>query len=96
MSDAPKEGGMLGAGGGWGGGGGGPWDGMVGVVDLVERVGDVVKRGGAAVVPLRCVGGRGKVILEVEVRVFSQQGIRFVVIGSLWDGSYLWWEFCYF
>jgi hypothetical protein len=40
------------------------------------------------VVPLRCVGGRGKVIVEVEVQVFSQQGIRFVVIGSLWDGSY--------
>jgi hypothetical protein len=48
------------------------------------------------VVPLRCVGGRGKVIVEVEVRVFSQQGIRFVVIGSLWDRSYLWWEFCCF
>ncbi len=62
MSDAPKDGGMLGAGGGWGGGGRGPLDGMVGVVDLVEIVGDVVKQGGAAVVPLRCVGGRGKVI----------------------------------
>ena len=54
MSDTPKEGGMLGAGGGWGGGGGGPWDAMVGVIDVVEIVGDVVKQGGAAVVPLRC------------------------------------------
>jgi hypothetical protein len=43
VSDAPKEGGMLGAGGGWGGGDGGPWDGMVGVVYLVEIVDDVVK-----------------------------------------------------
>ena len=65
MSDTPKEGGMLGAGGGWGGGGGGPWDGMVGVVDVVEIVGDVVKQGGAAVVPFRCVGVGGKVIVEV-------------------------------
>jgi hypothetical protein len=65
VSDTPKEGGMLGAGGGWGGGGGEPWDGMVGVVDVVEIVGDVVKKGGAAVVPLRCVGGGGKVIVEV-------------------------------
>ena len=64
MSDTPKEGGMLEAGGGWGGGGGGPWDGMVGVVD-------------------DCRG-------TIEVRVFSQQGIRFVGIGNLWDGSYLW------
>ncbi len=45
MSDTPKEGRMLGAGGGWGGGGGGPWDGMVGVVDVVEIVGDVVRQG---------------------------------------------------
>ncbi len=37
MSDTPKEGGMLGAGGGWGGGGGGLWDGMVGVVDEVMK-----------------------------------------------------------
>ncbi len=56
---------MLGAGGGWGGGGGGPWDVMVGVIDVVEIVGDVVKQEGAAVVPLRCVGGGGKVIVEV-------------------------------
>jgi hypothetical protein len=33
---------MLGAGDTWGGGGGGPWDGMVGVVDLVEIVDEVV------------------------------------------------------
>ncbi len=63
MSDTPKEGGMLGAGGGWGGGGGGLWDGiMVGVVDEVGLVGDDVKLGGAAVVPLRCMGG--KVIVD--------------------------------
>jgi hypothetical protein len=37
VSDTPKEGGMLGAGGGWGGGGGGLWDGMVGVVDEVMK-----------------------------------------------------------
>ena len=43
VSDTPTEGGILGAGGCWGGGGGGPWDGMVGVVDLVEIVSDVVK-----------------------------------------------------
>ena len=43
VSDTLTEGGMLGAGSGWGGGGGGPWDGMVGVVDLVEIVSDVVK-----------------------------------------------------
>jgi hypothetical protein len=49
VSDTPTERGMLGAGGGWGGGGGGPWIGMVGVVDLVKIVIDVV-RGGAAVV----------------------------------------------
>jgi hypothetical protein len=36
VSDTPTEDVMLGAGGGWGGGGGGPWDGLVGVVDLVE------------------------------------------------------------
>ncbi len=50
MSDTLKEGGMLG---------------MVGVVDVVEIEGDVVKQGGAAVVPLRCVGGGGNVIVEV-------------------------------
>ena len=62
---------------------------MVGVVDVVEIVGDVVKRGGAAVVPLRCMGGaqgqshcRG----TIEVRVFSQQGIRFVVLGICGTG----------
>ena len=38
VSDTPKEGGMLGAGGGLGGGGGGPWDGMVGVVDPLYDV----------------------------------------------------------
>ncbi len=65
MSDTPKEGGMLGAGGGWGGGGGGLWDGMVGVVDEVGIVGDDVKLGGAAVVPLRCVGD--KVIVDDKI-----------------------------
>ncbi len=58
MSDTPQEEGMLEAGGGWGGGSGGLWDGMVGVVDEVGIVGDDVKLGGAAVVPLRCVGGK--------------------------------------
>ncbi len=62
---------MVGAGGDWGGGGGGPWDGMVEVVDVVEIVGDVVKQGGAAVVPLRCVRGGGKVIVEVPQRCGS-------------------------
>ncbi len=38
VSDTLTEGGMLGAGGGWGGGGGGPWDGMVGVVDLMVGI----------------------------------------------------------
>ncbi len=56
---------MLGAGGGWGGGGGGLWDGMVGVVDEVGIVGDDVKLGGAAVVPLRCMGG--KVIVDDKI-----------------------------
>jgi hypothetical protein len=65
VSATPKEGGMLGAGGGWGGGGGELWDGMVGVVDEVGIVGDDVKLGGAAVVPLRCV--RGKVIVDDEI-----------------------------
>ncbi len=51
MSETPKEGGILWAGGGWGGGGGGLWDGIVGVVDEVGIVGDDVKLGGAAVVP---------------------------------------------
>ncbi len=44
---------------------------MVGVVDVVEIVGDVVKQGGVAVVPLRCVGGGGKVIVEVPYRCGS-------------------------
>ncbi len=65
MADTPKEGGMLGAGGGWGGGGRGLWDGTVGVVDEVGIVGDDVKLGGAAVVPLRCLGG--KVIVDEEI-----------------------------
>ena len=38
VSDTLTEGGMLGAGGGWGGGGGEPWDGMVGVVDLIVGI----------------------------------------------------------
>jgi hypothetical protein len=53
VSDTLKEGGMLGAGGGWGGGGGEQWVMIVGVVDLVEIVGDVIMQGGAAEVPLR-------------------------------------------
>ncbi len=43
MSDTPMEKIMLGAGGSWGGEGGGPWDGMVGVVDLVELMSDDFK-----------------------------------------------------
>ncbi len=71
MSDTPTERGMFGAGGGWGGGGGGPWAGMVGVVDLVKIVIDVVRGGAAVVGPSRWVGCGGQVIVEVEIRDLS-------------------------
>jgi hypothetical protein len=36
-------------------------------------------------------GGRGQVIVELEMWVFAQQGIGVVVLGSFVAGSFLWW-----